>query len=61
VKSFLLGYYAHLITDAEFQRYIRYEKRVTDFLKGYIYGGVLCLERRYETGYVEGKSLGDSL
>ncbi len=27
-KSFLLGYYAHLITDAEFQRYIRDEKRV---------------------------------
>lgn len=26
--SFLLGYYAHLITDAEFQRYIRDEKRV---------------------------------
>lgn len=27
-KSFLLGYYAHLITDAEFQRYIRDDKRV---------------------------------
>lgn len=27
-KSFLLGYYAHLITDAEFQRYIRDIKRV---------------------------------
>lgn len=27
-KSFLLGYYAHLITDAEFQRYIRDNKRV---------------------------------
>ena len=27
-ESFLLGYYAHLITDAEFQRYIRDEKRV---------------------------------
>lgn len=26
--SFLLGYYAHLIADAEFQRYIRDEKRV---------------------------------
>lgn len=26
--SFLLGYYSHLITDAEFQRYIRDEKRV---------------------------------
>ncbi|MCM1025193.1 MAG: zinc dependent phospholipase C family protein [Roseburia sp.] len=26
--SFLLGYYAHLITDAEFQRYIRDENRV---------------------------------
>lgn len=26
--SFLLGYYAHLITDAEFQWYIRNEKRV---------------------------------
>ncbi|MGN0143099.1 MAG: zinc dependent phospholipase C family protein [Roseburia sp.] len=26
--SFLLGYYTHLITDAEFQRYIRDEKRV---------------------------------
>ena len=27
-ESFLLGYYAHLITDAEFQRYIRDEERV---------------------------------
>lgn len=27
-ESFLLGYYAHLITDAEFQRFIRDEKRV---------------------------------
>lgn len=27
-KSFLLGYYAHLITDAEFQRYIRDDARV---------------------------------
>ncbi len=27
-ESFLLGYYAHLITDAEFQRYIRDETRV---------------------------------
>lgn len=27
-KSFLLGYYAHLITDAEFQRYIRDNKRI---------------------------------
>lgn len=27
-RSFLLGYYAHLITDAEFQRYIRDEERV---------------------------------
>ena len=27
-ESFLLGYYSHLITDAEFQRYIRDEKRV---------------------------------
>lgn len=27
-KSFLLGYYAHLITDAEFQRFIRDEDRV---------------------------------
>lgn len=27
-ESFLLGYYAHLITDAEFQRYIRDTKRV---------------------------------
>lgn len=27
-KSFLLGYYAHLITDAELQRYIRDDKRV---------------------------------
>lgn len=27
-ESFLLGYYAHLIADAEFQRYIRDEKRV---------------------------------
>jgi len=27
-KSFLLGYYAHLITDAEFQRLIRDKKRV---------------------------------
>lgn len=27
-ESFLLGYYAHLITDAEFQRYIRDEMRV---------------------------------
>lgn len=27
-ESFLLGYYAHLITDAEFQRVIRDEKRV---------------------------------
>lgn len=27
-ESFLLGYYAHLITDAEFQRYIRDEDRV---------------------------------
>lgn len=27
-ESFLWGYYAHLITDAEFQRYIRDEKRV---------------------------------
>lgn len=26
--SFLMGYYAHLITDAEFQRYIRDENRV---------------------------------
>lgn len=29
-ESFLLGYYAHLITDAEFQRYIRDENRVKD-------------------------------
>lgn len=28
--SFLLGYYAHLITDAEFQRYTRDEQRVAD-------------------------------
>lgn len=28
--SFLLGYYAHLLTDAEFQKYIRDEKRVAD-------------------------------
>lgn len=27
-ESFLLGYYAHLITDAEFQRFIRDEERV---------------------------------
>lgn len=27
-ESFLLGYYAHLITDVEFQRYIRDESRV---------------------------------
>ena len=27
-ESFLLGYYAHLITDAEFQRYIRDDNRV---------------------------------
>lgn len=27
-ESFLMGYYAHLITDAEFQRYIRDENRV---------------------------------
>ena len=27
-ESFLLGYYAHLITDAEFQRYTRDEERV---------------------------------
>lgn len=27
-ESFLWGYYAHLITDAEFQRYIRDDKRV---------------------------------
>ena len=27
-KSFLWGYYAHLITDAEFQRYIRDDKRI---------------------------------
>lgn len=27
-ESFLLGYYAHIITDAEFQRYIRDTKRV---------------------------------
>lgn len=27
-ESFLLGYYAHLITDVEFQRYIRDENRV---------------------------------
>ncbi len=27
-ESFLLGYYAHLITDAEFQRYIRDDERV---------------------------------
>lgn len=27
-KSFLLGYYAHLITDAELQRYMRDDKRV---------------------------------
>ncbi len=27
-ESFLLGYYTHLITDAEFQRYIRDEERV---------------------------------
>lgn len=27
-ESFLLGYYAHLITDAEFQRYIRDDARV---------------------------------
>lgn len=27
-KAFLLGYYAHLITDAEFQRHIRDENRV---------------------------------
>lgn len=27
-ESFLLGYYAHLIADAEFQRYMRDEKRV---------------------------------
>ena len=29
-ESFLLGYYSHLITDAEFQRYIRDEERVKD-------------------------------
>lgn len=29
-ESFLLGYYAHLITDAEFQRYIRDENRVEE-------------------------------
>jgi len=28
--SFLLGYYTHLIVDAEFQRYIRDDKRVKD-------------------------------
>jgi hypothetical protein len=28
--SFLLGYYVHLMVDAEFQRYIRVEKRVLD-------------------------------
>lgn len=27
-ESFLLGYYAHLITDAEFQRYVRDKERV---------------------------------
>lgn len=27
-ESFLMGYYAHLIADAEFQRYVRDEKRV---------------------------------
>ncbi len=27
-ESFLLGYYAHLITDAEFQRFIRDEERI---------------------------------
>lgn len=29
-ESFLLGYYAHLIADAEFQKFIRDEKRVGD-------------------------------
>ena len=29
-ESFLMGYYAHLIADAEFQRFIRDEKRVGD-------------------------------
>lgn len=28
--SFLLGYYSHLITDAEFQRFIRDESRIAD-------------------------------
>ena len=32
-ESFLLGYYAHLITDAEFQRYIRDEERVNAIWK----------------------------
>ncbi len=32
-ESFLLGYYAHLITDAEFQRYIRDEYRVEEAWK----------------------------
>lgn len=31
--SFLLGYYAHLIADAEFQRYIRDDERVTNVWK----------------------------
>ncbi len=31
--SFLMGYYAHLITDAEFQRYIRDENRVASAWK----------------------------
>jgi len=29
-ESFLLGYYSHLITDAEFQRYIQDEKRIKE-------------------------------
>ena len=29
-ESFLLGYYAHLIADAEFQRFVRDERRVAD-------------------------------
>ena len=31
--SFLLGYYSHLITDVQFQKFIRYKQRVKDSFK----------------------------
>lgn len=48
--SFLLGYYSHLVTDVEFQRFVRDEKRVKN-----IFGRVKSKENLYKEirGYSE--------